>query len=183
MGLVQQLLLLQQQAHNSNSSLTMDFNSTVEGSKIYMLDKKNFMLSVGILKSKTSPVAKIGTLQQAMTMIVDFDGKDRVFSDVPPNADSAREGDIVYACNGERLTPIIDSMVCSSRNALESIPFHERVINESTSMKSIINPKIAEEAKRSKAIEDLQIKQQETDEKLDVILKMLKDITADKKSK
>ena len=182
MGLVQQLLL-QQQARNSNSSVTMDFNSTVEGSKIYVLDKKSFNLSVGTLKSKTLPVAKLGTLQQTMTMTVDFDGKERVFTDVPPNADSAKEGDLVYACNGERLTPVIDSMVCQSRNVLDSIPFHERVVNESLSMKSMVNPKIAEDEKRLKAIEDLQKKQAATDEKLDTILKMLKDITVEKKSK
>lgn len=162
----------------------MDFNSTIEGSKIYVLDKKNFSLSVGILKSKTLPVAKLGTLQQTITMTVDFDGKERVFTDVPSNADSAKEGDyLVYACNGDRLTPVIDSMVCQSRNILDSVPFHERVVNESSSMKSIVNPKIAEDEKRLKAIKDLQKRQAETDEKLDTILKMLKDITVEKKSK
>ena len=68
----------------------------------------------------------------------------------------------------------VDSMLQTSKKALEQIPWHKNTIVEAEKMLEVLNPRYAEEKKQARTINDLEKRQAATDAKLDSILSILK---------
>jgi small-conductance mechanosensitive channel len=85
----------------------------------------------------------------------------------------AAKGNITFSGSREAMLQAVDTMLQTSRKALDQIQYHKGVIAESEKMLEVLNPRYAEEKKQARTISDLEKRQAATDEKLDSILKIL----------
>lgn len=163
----------------------MDFNSLGNGNPFYILRQgEKPILEVGTVKSKTQPHVKFPTStpnimtglhnQQVLDVTATINGKDETFSDLPINVEIAQRGTVTFSGSREAMLQAVDAMLQTSKKAIEQVPYHKSVISESEKMLETLNPRYADEKKQARAIKDLQERQNNTDQKLDSILSILK---------
>lgn len=162
----------------------MDFSSLGNGNPFYVLRKgEKPILEVGVVKSKTQPRAKWPTqnpnvmaglqVQQVIDVVATINGKDETFSEIPINVEIAQRGNDTFTGSREAMLQAVDSMLQTSKKAIEQIPYHKVVISETEKMLEVLNPQYAENKKQARTISDLERRQDDTDKKLDTILTIL----------
>ena len=162
----------------------MDFSSLGNGNPFYVLRKgEKPILEVGVVKSKTQPRAKWPTqnpnvmaglqVQQVIDVVATINGKDETFSEIPINVEIAQRGNDTFTGSREAMLQAVDSMLQTSKKAIEQIPYHKVVISETEKMFEVLNPQYAENKKQARTISDLERRQADTDKKLDTILTIL----------
>ena len=162
----------------------MDFSSLGNGNPFYVLRKgEKPILEVGVIKSKTQPRAKWPTqnpnvmaglqVQQVIDVVATINGKDENFSEIPINVEIAQRGNDTFTGSREAMLQAVDSMLQTSKKAIEQIPYHKVVISETEKMLEVLNPQYAENKKQARTISDLERRQADTDKKLDTILTIL----------
>lgn len=162
----------------------MDFSSLGNGNPFYVLRKgEKPILDVGVVKSKTQPRAKWPTqnpnvmaglqVQQVIDVVATINGKDENFSEIPINVEIAQRGNDTFTGSREAMLQAVDSMLQTSKKAIEQIPYHKVVISETEKMLEVLNPQYAENKKQARTISDLERRQADTDKKLDTILTIL----------
>lgn len=164
----------------------MDFNSLNNGSPFYVLRKgERPTLDVGVVKSKTQPQPKYqpqavpnafnGTaIQQVVNVVATFNGRDETFTDVPVNVEIAARGNDTFSGSREAMLQAVDTMIQTSKKALEQVDYHKCVLKDGEKMLEVLNPRYADEKKQARTIKALEEKQAATDQKLDDILSILK---------
>lgn len=163
----------------------MDMQSLTNGSPFYVLKKGECpKLEVGIVKSKSNPRPQYQTstpslmngmnFQQVVDLTVTINGNDRVINNIPLNVEIAAMGNETFSGSREAMLQAVDSMLQTSKKALEQIPWHKNTIVEAEKMLEVLNPRYAEEKKQARTINDLEKRQAATDAKLDSILSILK---------
>ena len=162
----------------------MDFSSLGNRNPFYVLRKgEKPILEVGVVKSKTQPRAKWPTqnpnvmaglqVQQVIDVVATINGKDETFSEIPINVEIAQRGNDTFTGSREAMLQAVDSMLQTSKKAIEQIPYHKVVISETEKMLEVLNPQYAENKKQARTISDLERRQADTDKKLDTILTIL----------
>lgn len=162
----------------------MDFNSLGNGNPFYILRQgEKPILEVGVVKSKTQPHMKFPTqtpnvmsglqTQQVIDITATINGKDEMFADIPVGVEIAQKGNITFSGSREAMLQAVDSMLATSRKAIEQVDYHKSVLKEGERMLEILNPRYAEEKKQARTIKTLEERQAATDQKLDSILKIL----------
>jgi hypothetical protein len=111
--------------------------------------------------------------QQVIDVTATINGKDETFNDIPLGVEIAAKGNVTFSGSREAMLQAVDTMLQTSRKALDQIPYHKGVIAESEKMLEVLNPRYAEEKKQARTISDLEKRQAATDEKLDSILRIL----------
>lgn len=169
----------------------MSFANIAAGSPFYILHKDKPSLEIGIVKSKVDrqpygahaavPLAFTNNTPQNVSIVAEISGKEVQIPDVPGNMEIAadKEGN-TYSGNREAMLQAVDTMMQTSKNALEQVDYHKLVLSEGDKMLETLNPKYAEEKQQAKAIKALEEKQQATDQKLDEILSAIKSISSKK---
>ena len=155
----------------------MDFNSLGNGNPFYVLRKgERPLLEVGIIKSKSQPRAKFQTqnpsvmigmqYQQVIDIVATINGKDEVFPEIPVNVEIAARGNDTFSGSREAMLQAVDSMLQTSKKAIEQIPYHKCVIQESEKMLEVLNPTYADNKRQVRTIQSLEEKQKATDQQL-----------------
>lgn len=168
----------------------MDFNSLGNGSPFYILRQgEKPILEVGIVKSKSQPRAKFPTstpnlmqgmqMQQVIDVVATINGKDESFTEVPVNVEIAQKGNVTFSGSREAMLQAVDGMLQTSKKALEQIPYHNNVIEESERMMETLNPQYAENKQQARTIKDLQERADRQDKKLDDIYSLLRRMSND----
>lgn len=163
----------------------MDIQSLTNGCPFYVLKKgERPILEVGTVKSKSQPRPQYQTstpnlmnglnFQQVVDLTVTINGSDRVIPNIPINVEIAAMGNETFSGSREAMLQAVDTMLQTSKKALEQVSFHKSVIQESEKMLEILNPRYAEEKRQARTISDLEKRQSATDQKLDSILSILK---------
>ena len=106
-------------------------------------------------------------------MVATINGKDETFSEIPINVEIAQRGNDTFTGSREAMLQAVDSMLQTSKKAIEQIPYHKVVISETEKMLEVLNPQYAENKKQARTISDLERRQADTDKKLDTILTIL----------
>ena len=130
----------------------MDFSSLGNGNPFYVLRKvEKPILEVGVVKSKTQPRAKWPTqnpnvmaglqVQQVIDVVATINGKDETFSEIPINVEIAQRGNDTFTGSREAMLQAVDSMLQTSKKAIEQIPYHKVVISETEKMLEVLNLK------------------------------------------
>lgn len=163
----------------------MDIQSLTNGCPFYVLKKgERPILEVGTVKSKSQPRPQYQTstpnlmnglnFQQVVDLTVTINGSDRVIPSIPINVEIAAMGNETFSGSREAMLQAVDTMLQTSKKALEQVAFHKSVIQESEKMLETLNPRYAEEKRQARTISDLEKRQTATDQKLDSILSILK---------
>jgi hypothetical protein len=165
----------------------MDFNSLGNGNPFYILRKgEKPVLEVGTVKSKSQPRAKFPTqtpnimtgmqMQQVIDVTATINGKDETFSDIPINVEIAARGNDTFSGSREAMLQAVDSMLQTSKKAIDQIPYHKSVIAESEKMLEVLNPQYADNKRQARVIQSLEEKQKNTDLKLENLEKQNSEI-------
>lgn len=167
----------------------MDFGSLLNGNPFYILrqgDKP--VLEVGVVKSKTQPHVKFPTqtpnlmagmqTQQVIDITASVNGRDEMFSDIPVGVEIAQRGNVTFSGNREAMLQAVDSMLQTSKRAIEQVDYHKSVVAEGEKIIEVLNPRYAEEKRQARTIADLESRQADTDKKLDTILGILQKLDA-----
>lgn len=163
----------------------MDINSLTNGSPFYVLKKgERPTLEIGTVKSKSQPKPQYQTqtpnvlnginFQQVVDLTITVNGSDRVIPNIPINVEIAAMGNETFSGSREAMLQAVDTMLQTSKKALEQISYHKNVIAESEKMLEVLNPRYAEEKRQARTISDLEKRQAATDQKLDNILNILR---------
>lgn len=155
----------------------MDFQSLGNGSPFYVLRKgEKPLLEVGVVKAKSQPRAKWPTatpgvmsgmsVQQVIDVTATINGKDETFQEIPMNVEIAARGNDTFSGSREAMLQAVDTMLQTSRKAIDQIPYHKNVITESEKMLEVLNPQYADNKRQARTIQSLEEKQKATDLKL-----------------
>ena len=155
----------------------MDFNSLGQGSPFYILRQgEKPVLEVGTVKSKTQPHVKFPTqtpnlmtglaTQQVIDITATTNGKDETYNDIPIGVEIAAKGNVTFSGSREAMLQAVDTMLQTSKKALDQISYHKGVIAESEKMLEVLNPRYAEEKRQARTIQSLEEKQKATEQQL-----------------
>lgn len=165
----------------------MDMNSLGAGTPFYVLRKgEKPILEVGVVKSKSQPRAQYPTqtpnimtglqFQQVIDVTVTINGKDETFSAIPINVEIASRGNDTFSGSREAMLQAVDSMLQTSKKAIEQIPYHKSVIAESEKMLEVLNPQYADNKRQARTIQSLEEKQRSTEQQLTSMQKQVGEV-------
>ena len=174
----------------------MDFNSLAVGQPFYVLQKSDKpSLQIGVVKTKSEPRSPYQTStpnvlaglpitgQAVVDVVTTIGGNDVPFNNLPVASESTtyNGGNTFVSCSREATLQAVDTMIQSSRKALEQVDYHKGVLKEGEKMLETLNPRYAEEKKRDRSIKSLEERQDAQDKKLDRILAFVQELSSPKK--
>lgn len=160
------------------------FSALRTGSPFYILEKSDEpKLKIGSVVSVTQPVPKYAQTyipnqnytETVVDVVVKVGEEDIKFEKIPSNLSIANFGQngIVVSESKEAMNTEVEGMLRTSRNILDSIPYHEKVVEVCDVMLRELNPQFAKEKQQEEKIASLESKVGGMEGKLDQIANML----------
>lgn len=142
------------------------FSALRQGSSIYILDKtEDPIVKVGYVENVTSPrpmyktynpAVSFGTnMQTVVDVTVKIGNEKKDFVGLPSNETIHSHGDYVVSETREAMISEVDSMLQNSKNVLDSIENHKKIIASCEGILKDLNPVYAKEQERDSAIDSL----------------------------
>ncbi len=145
------------------------FGALKQGSTLFVLDKSNKpTLKIGTIETTTQPtvfnaISYAPLPNQTFDAKVKFeDGESFEFKQLQAAMSVQSYGNIIVAETRDQMLQEVDSMERVSKQVLETIPYHQSVIDSVEEIRSILSPSFK--------------KEKETDERLNALEKGLVDI-------
>lgn len=162
----------------------MSFNSLQVGSPFFLLvkTKDKPVLSKGSVKTASAPRTDYKNGQAVIDVTAMIDGCERIFKDVPVNANIATEGDCIFAVDSANIQLAIENEIMVAERVIESYGYYETMAKDGKSLIEQVNPKYAEERRQERRIAAVEERMTETDKKIDKVLEMLSKLTATDKA-
>lgn len=151
------------------------FSTLRQGSDIYILQKgeDSPSLSKGQITTINFP-ANYGYLNSGTLDIqVKVDGETLEFKQLPSQLGVANYGNTIICESKELMCSEVENMIRNSRQIIDSIPYHEAVIQEGEEMLKSLNPQFAKQKDQEDKINNLETKVGSMESKLDDIATML----------
>lgn len=169
------------------------FSGLRQNSLFYILDKNNLLLQIGEVDSVSNPVSKYGHTnympqpytQQDMFVDVKVKVGDTIneYKQLPSNLSVANSGSLIVSDSKEAMCAEVEAMIRNSRGVIDSIPYHEKVIESCDLMLRDLNPQFAKEKQQEEKIGALEEKMGDIDDKLNKMFDLLSDTIGHSKSK
>lgn len=107
------------------------------------------------------------------------------FNQLPSNQSVSFDAktNTVVSDNREAMIAEVEAMVATSRHALESVPYHQSVVNACDGIMLMLNPQIAKEREQERKITELETKMGGIENALNQIVGMLSDKEHNKPTK
>ena len=169
------------------------FSGLRQNSLFYILDKNNLLLQIGEVDSVSNPASKYGHTnympqpyaQQDMFVDVKVKVGDTIneYKQLPSNLSVANSGSLIVSDSKEAMSAEVEAMIRNSRGVIDSIPYHEKVIESCDLMLRDLNPQFAKEKQQEEKIGALEEKMGNIDDKLNKMFDLLSDTIGHSKSK
>lgn len=136
------------------------FSNLKEKDIIYILDKSNdISVKLGAIthinNNTNNPYYNITPTE--IEFNADVNGDNYEFKKIPASMSIyCPSKDIVISDNKEDLLREYDNMVKLSKQVLDSIPYHQKVIESEEAVLAVLNPKYAEVKEQKKQLENLE---------------------------
>lgn len=141
------------------------FSALRNNSVLYVLEKTNMpILKMANVINVSAPVQKFNAYnplnpETSIDINVKFeDGTSMDIKQLPSNLSVANFGNTIVAETKELMASEVETMLRNSKGIIESVPYHEKVIDACESMLVKLNPDIAEKKQteeRLNKIEDM----------------------------
>lgn len=169
------------------------FQSLRQGNLFYILEKVDSVsLKIGQVVNVSNPQPRYNqfgttpayTTQQEMVVDVKVKvGEDNLeFKQLGASLSIANSGNVVVSDSKEAMSAEVESLLRSSKQIIESIPYHENVIIACDSMLRELNPQFAKEKEQEEKIGALEERMGNIDDKLNKMFDLLSD-TLERKGK
>ena len=156
------------------------FSALRQGNLFYILEKGDSpKLRMGYVQSVSTPQPKYNGTYQPFNMestvdiTVKVGDEQQEFKQVPSTLSIANFGSVVISETKEAMNQEVDSMLKSSKQIIESIPYHEKTIIACEEMLKELNPQFAKQKDQEEKINNLETKVGGIENKLDDICTML----------
>ena len=169
------------------------FSGLRQQSLFYILEKgQNPNLKVGNVTAVSNPQPKFnqfpasqpfGQAETVVDITVKVGEQTMEFKQLPSNLSIANSGTVVVSDSREAMTAEVEAMLASSKQILESIPYHQSVVAACDGMMTILNPQIAKEREQERKIGELEAKMGGIESALNQIVGMLSAADTGKPSK
>ena len=170
------------------------FSGVIQGSLLYILDKSNLSLKVAEVESVGNPTPKYNQTPQYNVqpfaqpeMFVDIKvriGEESIkFEQLPANQAVANKNNVVVSDNKDAMNIEVDAMMRTSRGIIESVPYHEKVLQACDVMLRELNPQFAKEKEHEEKIGALEEKMGDINDKLNQMFDLLSETVGHSRSK
>lgn len=169
------------------------FSGIRQNSLFYILEKgEELKLSIGQVVSVSNPQPKYNqfpTTQPFAQPDMFVDVKVKVgeemqeFKQLGANLSIANSGNVVVSDSKEAMSAEVESLLRMSRQVLESIPYHEKVLVSCDSILRELNPSFAKEKEQEEKIGALEERMGNIDDKLNKMFDLLSDTLEQRKTK
>ena len=138
------------------------FSTLRQNSPIYILDKKGSpVLKKGVVESVGPQRSRTGSFYgQPLDMVVDItvnvDGAKEEFKNIPASLNIANDGNLVISESKEAMSTEVDSMLSISKQILESVDYHQEVIEKCEQILKDLNPQFAKDKLQEEKINNLE---------------------------
>ena len=152
------------------------FSALRQGSIIYILEKgETPVLKVGQVTSITQPTYNNNFLMNGSTIDINVKVGDQSldFKNVPGSQSVTSYNNVIITETKELMSNEVDNMLQSSKNIIDSIPYHNKVIQSCEGILKDLNPRFAKEKERDEDISNLKTKIGGIETKMDKILTLL----------
>lgn len=162
------------------------FSGIRQNSLFYILEKgENLDLKIGQVVSVSNPQPRYNQFGTTPTytaqpeMVVDIKvkvGEDMLdFKQLGANLTIANSGNVVVSDSKEAMSAEVESLLRNSKQIIESIPYHEKVITICDTMLRELNPQFAKEKEQEEKIGQLEERMGNIDDKLNKMFDLLSD--------
>ena len=169
------------------------FQGLRTGGLFYVLEKGDELkLKIGHVVSVSNPQPKynqmstIPSYSNQPEMVVDVKvkmGEENVdFKQLNANMNIANSGNVVVSDSKEAMSAEVEGLLRTSRQIIESVPYHEKVILSCDAMLRELNPQFAKEKEQEEKIGMLEERMSNIDDKLNKMFDLLSD-TLERKPK
>ena len=138
------------------------FSTLRQNSQIYILDKKGSpVLKKGVIESVSPQRSRTGSFYgQPMDMVVDItvnvEGSTEEFKNIPASLSIANDGNMVISESREAMSTEVDSILSISKQILESVDYHQEVIDKCEQILKDLNPQFAKDKLQEEKINNLE---------------------------
>lgn len=157
------------------------FQSLRPNNQIYILKKEIPSLEMGSVVSVSNPIPKYPTnfgqpQETILDLVVKINGQDVPFQKIPATLDIADFGNsgVVIADNREAMNSEIVSLKQKSKDILNSIDYHNRVVENCDKMLSDLNPEFAEKQAQQAEISALKLQVSDLSKSISELINNLK---------
>lgn len=169
------------------------FQGLRQGGLFYILDKgEDVSLKVGQVVSVSNPQPRYSnfgnpTYGAQPDMVVDVKVKvaDEVmeFKQLNASINIANSGNMVVSDSKEAMSAEVEGLMRSSKQIIDSISYHEKVVASCDSMLRELNPQFAKEKEQEEKIGALEERMGNIDDKLSAMFDLLSDTLGKRKTK
>lgn len=169
------------------------FQGLRQGGLFYILDKgEDVSLKIGQVVSVSNPQPRYNqfgtpTYGAQPDMVVDVKVKvaDEVmeFKQLNASINIANSGNMVVSDSKEAMSAEVEGLMRSSRQVIESISYHEKVVTSCDAMLRELNPQFAKEKEQEEKIGALEERMGNIDDKLSAMFDLLSDTLGKRKTK
>lgn len=169
------------------------FSGIRQGNLFYVLDKSNLSLKVCEVESVSNQTAKFGQStyptqpfgqpEMQVEVVAKYGDETLRFEQLPSNLSITSKNNLIVADNRDAMSMEVEAMIRSSRTVLDSVPYHEKVLQSCDAMLRELNPQFAKEKEQEEKIGALEQRMGHIDGKLEKVLELLSDTVGMSKSK
>lgn len=169
------------------------FSGLRQNNLFYILEKgEDLNLKIGQVISVSNPQPKYNQFNTTNAfsqpeMVVDVKvkvGEESLdFKQLNANMNIANSGNVVVSDSKEAMSAEVESLLRNSKQIIESVPYHERVVASCDVMLRELNPAFAKEKEQEEKIGALEQRMGHIDGKLEKVLELLSDTVGISKSK
>ena len=168
------------------------FSGVRQGSLFYILEKgEDFNLKIGQVVSVSNPQPKYNQYPTANAfsqpeMIVDVKvkvGEETMdFKQLGASMNIANSGNLVVSDNKEAMSAEVESLLRNSKQIIESVPYHEKVVTMCDTMLRELNPNFKKEKEQEEKIGMLEEKMRGIEGTLNQMMGLLSEAVNNSKS-
>lgn len=169
------------------------FSGIRQGNLFYVLDKGNLSLRIGEVESVSNPTTKYGQSayptqpfsqpEMQVDIVAKFGEESMKFEQLPANQSVSSKNNLIVSDNREAMNMEVEAMLRSSRAVIDSVPYHEKVLQSCDVMLRELNPQFRKEKEHEEKIGQLEQRMGHIDGKLEKVLELLSDTVSISKSK
>lgn len=169
------------------------FQGLRQGGLFYILDKgEDVSLKVGQVVSVSNPQPRYSNFGSPMygaqpDMVVDVKVKvaDEVieFKQLNASINIANSGSMVVSDSKEAMSAEVEGLMRSSKQIIDSVSYHEKVVTSCDAMMRELNPQFAKEKEQEEKIGALEERMGNIDDKLSAMFDLLSDTLGKRKTK
>ena len=148
------------------------FSALRQGSTLYILEKgEKPILKTGQVIGVAYPNNNF--LANTVNITVKVGDMTKELTDVPASLSSAQQSDLLIAETKELMSNEVDALVQNSRSIIDSVPYHQSLVESCEEILKGLNPRFAKEKERDEDINGLKNKMGDMESKVDKILTLL----------